>query len=129
MNAFTTIVNQWISVGVKMDEEDLCMTLLCYLSDSWDNLVMTIGRIVKTLVLDESVVALLLGEVRWKTFESTNDVLVVRGRLKEKGKKKENGISKSHGRHTFLQKSKVTCWNCSKVEHFQKGMQGREEED
>jgi len=43
-----------------MDEEDHCMTLLCSLLDSWENLVMAIGSIVKTLVLDEVVATLLL---------------------------------------------------------------------
>jgi hypothetical protein len=47
-----------------MDEEDHCMTLLCSFPDSWDNLVMAIGSIVKTLVLDEVVVTLLSEEVR-----------------------------------------------------------------
>jgi hypothetical protein len=47
-----------------MDEEDHCMTLLCSFPDSWDNLVMAIGSTVKTLVLDEVMVALLSEEVR-----------------------------------------------------------------
>jgi hypothetical protein len=42
MNAIKTIVTQSISIGVKMDEEDHCMTLLCSFLDLWDNLVMAI---------------------------------------------------------------------------------------
>jgi len=63
LNAFNTIVTQLISVGVNMDEEDHRMTLLWSLSYSWDNLVMAIRSIVKTLVFDEVVVVLLLK--RW----------------------------------------------------------------
>jgi hypothetical protein len=59
MNTFNTIVTQLISVGVKMDEDDHCMTLLCSLPNSRDNLVMAIGSNVKIIVLDEVVVALL----------------------------------------------------------------------
>jgi hypothetical protein len=39
-------------------------------------------------VLDEVVVVLVSEEMRWKDFESTNETLVIRGRLKEKGKNK-----------------------------------------
>lgn len=67
LNAFNTIVIQLISFGVKKDEEDHCMTLLCSLSDSRD-LVMAIGSIVKNLVL-----------------ESTNEALVVHEKSKERG--------------------------------------------
>jgi hypothetical protein len=36
LNAFNTIVTQLILVGVKMDEEDHCMTLLCSFPISWE---------------------------------------------------------------------------------------------
>jgi len=49
-----------------MDEEDHCMTLLCYFSNSWDNLVMAIGSIVKTSMIDEVMTSLLSKEVRQK---------------------------------------------------------------
>jgi hypothetical protein len=84
LNAFNNIVTQLISFGVKKDEEDHCMTLLCSLPDSWD-LVMTIGSIVKNLVLDEVVPTLLSKEVRQKALESTNEALVVLEKSKEKG--------------------------------------------
>jgi hypothetical protein len=47
-----------------MDEGNFCMTLLCSFPNSWDNLVMTIGCIVKTLVLHNVVDSLLSEEVR-----------------------------------------------------------------
>jgi hypothetical protein len=47
-------------------KEDPSMTLFCSLPNSWDKLVMAIGIIVKTLVLDGVVVALLLEEDRKK---------------------------------------------------------------
>ena len=39
LNVFNTLVSQIISVGIKMAEEDKCITLLCSLSDSWDNVI------------------------------------------------------------------------------------------
>jgi hypothetical protein len=103
---------------MNMDEEDHRMTLLCSFLDSWDNLVMNIGRTRKTLVLDEVMVVLILEEVRWKSSKSTNDALDIHGRLKEKINKRENGRSKSHGRNKCPGKSKEKCWNYCKVEHF-----------
>jgi hypothetical protein len=42
-----------------MDEKDRWMNLLCSFLDSWDNLVVTIGRIVKISVPEEAVATLL----------------------------------------------------------------------
>jgi hypothetical protein len=42
-----------------MDEEDHFIVIFSYLSDSRNNLVMTIRSIVKTLVLDEVTIALI----------------------------------------------------------------------
>jgi hypothetical protein len=63
-----------------MDEEHHCMTLLCSFPNSWFNLVMTIGSIVKALVLGEAVDNLLLEEVKQKSYKSTIDALYIHGR-------------------------------------------------
>jgi len=80
LNAFNNIGTQLISWMRRI----IVYTLLCSLPDSWD-LVMTIGSIVKNLVLDEVVPTLLSKEVRQKTLESTNEALVVLEKSKEKG--------------------------------------------
>ena len=43
LNVYNTLVSKITFVGIKMDEEDKCITLLCSLSDSWDNLIVAIG--------------------------------------------------------------------------------------
>ena len=41
LNTFNDILSQLESIGVKMDDEDKAVTLLCTLPDSYDNLVTT----------------------------------------------------------------------------------------
>ena len=38
-----TPVSQLVSVNITIAEEDKCITLLCSLTDSWDNMVVVIG--------------------------------------------------------------------------------------
>ena len=49
----------------------------------------------------------------------TNETLAIRGRLKEKNKKREKGISK---RPKSLGKSKEKYWTCGKVGHSKEGI-------
>ena len=59
-NAYNTLVSQTTFVGIKMAEEDKCITLLRSLSNSWDNLIVAIGRSSQaTLKFDEIVSSLL----------------------------------------------------------------------
>ena len=39
-NFYNNLVSQITFVGIKIDEEDKFITLLCSLSDSWDNLLL-----------------------------------------------------------------------------------------
>jgi len=60
LNAFNTMVNQLTSVEIKMEEEDKCITLLCSLSDSWDNMVVAICSTTQYALEFDDVVASLL---------------------------------------------------------------------
>ena len=60
LNVYNTLVSQITSVGIKMAEEDKCITLLCSFPDSWDNLTVAIGSASQaTLKFDEIVSSLL----------------------------------------------------------------------
>jgi hypothetical protein len=62
LNAFNTLVSQLGSVNITIAEEDKCITLLCSLLDSWDNLVVAIGSTTQSTLKYEDVVASLLSE-------------------------------------------------------------------
>jgi hypothetical protein len=72
-----------------MEEKDKCITLLCYLPDSWDNLVVVIGSNKKSTMKFEYVVASLLSkEMRRKSMENhrTDSSSMRPGHTKERGK-------------------------------------------
>ena len=66
LNAFNLLATQLTSVGIKLEEEDRCMTLLCSLPDSWDHLVMALGNTIVTFKMDDVVSSLLSEEMRRK---------------------------------------------------------------
>ena len=88
-----------------MEEEDKCITSLCSLPDSWDNLVVEIGSSTKcTLKFEDVASSLLLEKMRRKSMENhrINSLSVRSGRPKERrrytgGRSKSRGRSKSPG--------------------------------
>ena len=89
LNSFNTMVSQLIYVDIKLKEEDKCITLLCSLPNSYDNLVVEIGSTTKTTLKFEDVVtSLLLVEMRRKYMEnhSINAFLMRPGHTKARGK-------------------------------------------
>ena len=62
LNVFNTLVIQTVFVDIKMDEEDKCISLLCSLLDSWENLIIEIGSATKATLKFEDIVAPLLSE-------------------------------------------------------------------
>jgi hypothetical protein len=77
-----------------MEEEDKCITLLCSLPDSWDNLVVAIGSTTQSTLKFEDVVASLLSkEMRRKSMEGVaKDVLSIRGHPQERKNKSLEGV-------------------------------------
>ena len=68
LNLINTLVSELISIDIQIDEEDKCITLLCSLLDSWDNLVVARGSITQSALKFEDVVASLLSkEMRSKS--------------------------------------------------------------
>jgi hypothetical protein len=76
LNAFNTLVSQLVSVNITIAKEDKCITLLCSLLDSWDNLVVAIGSTTQSTLKYEDVVASLLSkEMRWKSMDGQAQML------------------------------------------------------
>jgi hypothetical protein len=70
LNVFNNLVSQLVSVNITIAEEDTCITLLCSLPDSWDNLVVAIGSTIQSTLKYENVVSSLLSEeMRWKSMD------------------------------------------------------------
>ena len=85
LNYFNTLVHQVFYVNINMEEEDKCITLLCSLPNSWDNLVVSIGSTTQsTLNLDDLITSLLLEEIRRKSIKNHNtNSLLVTGHYKK----------------------------------------------
>eukprot|EP00253_Pinus_taeda_P033190 PITA_33190 len=72
LNKFNIVVNQLLSIDIKILDEDKCINFLCSLPYSLDSLVVAIGSNATALQFDEIVSALLTEEMRWKNMESQN---------------------------------------------------------
>jgi hypothetical protein len=131
LNAFNTLVSQLVSVNITIAEEDKCITLLCSLPDSWDNLVVAIGSTTQSTLKYEDVVASLLSEeMRWKNMDGhSTDALFVRGHTQDRNLgKSSRGISKSTGRSKSLGKSLRKYWKCGKIGHYKKDCKSKKVE-
>jgi hypothetical protein len=119
LNTFNTLLVQLDSMGVKFESEDKAITLLCSLPASWDHFVTSISfSSTESIEFDDTVGALLSKETRKKSNleTSTSEVMVIRGRPKERGQgQRDFSWSKSKGR-----KSKLKCWFCGKYGHLKK---------
>jgi hypothetical protein len=62
LNVFNTLVSQLVFFNITLAKEDKCITFLCYLSDSLDNLVVAIGSTTQSALKCEDVVASLLSK-------------------------------------------------------------------
>jgi hypothetical protein len=131
LNAFNTLVSQLVSVNIMIAEEDKCITLLCSLPDSWDNLVVEIGSTTQsTLKYEDVVSSLLFEEMRRKIMDGhSTDALLVRGHTQDRNPSKPSrwgskytGRSKSPGK--YLRK----CWKCGKIGHYKKDYKSKKVE-
>jgi len=105
-----------------MEEEDKCITLLCSLPDSWDNLVVAIGSSTKSALKFEDIVSSLLSEeMRRKSMESQNaNALLVRSGHPKERQRYIGGRSKSLG-----DPPKTGCWKCGKPGHFKRNCRAK----
>lgn len=71
LNDFNSLLTKLLGVGMKIDEEEQDILLICSMSNSWNNLIMSLSH-VKELTMDSMVASLLLEELRRKSLESLN---------------------------------------------------------
>jgi predicted exporter len=93
INSFNTLISQLVSVNIMIAEEDKCITLLCPLPDSWDNLVVAIGSTTQSILKYEDAVASLLSEeMMQKRMDGHSiDALFVRGHTQNRNPSKSSG--------------------------------------
>eukprot|EP00253_Pinus_taeda_P028948 PITA_28948 len=72
LNAFNIVASQLLSVDIKILDEDKCISLLCFVLDSWDSLVIAISSNPTALQFGEIVSSLLTEGMRWKNMDSQN---------------------------------------------------------
>jgi hypothetical protein len=53
LNALNIVVSHLLVVDIKIYDEDKCISLLCYLPDLWDSLVVAICSNATTLSFDD----------------------------------------------------------------------------
>jgi hypothetical protein len=84
INSFDTLVSQLVFVDINMEEEDKCITLLCYFSKFGDNIIVEIGSTNQSTLKFEVVVSSLLSkETRRKSMKDVGKhVLFVIGHSK-----------------------------------------------
>jgi hypothetical protein len=69
VNAFNTMVSNLLYIEIKISDEDKCISLLCFLLDLWDSLVVAIGSNTTTLSFDDVVSSLFSKEMIQKNME------------------------------------------------------------
>lgn len=69
LNEFNSWVNELLGIGVNVDQEEEANLLLYSMSDSWDNLIISLSHVTK-LDLDFVVASCLAEELRRKSLEN-----------------------------------------------------------
>jgi hypothetical protein len=119
LNIFNTLLVQLTSMGVKFESEDKAITLLCSFPMPWDHFVTSISfSTIESIEFDVIVGALMSKETRKKSNSetSTSEVMMVRGRPKERGHgQRDFSWSKLKGKNI-----KIKCWFCGKSRHLKK---------
>ena len=119
LDNFNQVIWDLQSIGVKIDDEDQAIILLCSLPKSYENFIdiMLYGR--DSITVNNVKDSLQSKELKRRVSSSNGDdagLIVSRGRSMERG-----NSSKGHTRSNSLSKSKkVRCYKCKEVGHIRK---------
>jgi len=119
LDNFNRVILDLQSIGVKIDDEDQAIILLCSLPKSYENFIDTMlyGR--DSITVNNVKDSLQSKELKRRVSSSNGDdagLIVSRGRSMERG-----NSSKGHTRSNSLSKSKkVRCYKCKEVGHIRK---------
>jgi len=115
LNFFKKVINELLTVDVKINEEDKALTLLSLLPESYDHIVTIMLYSKKTLILEEVTLTLLSNEIRKRPNqeEQTGSGLVITGR---KGREEKKGLESSKA-----------CHFCHRESHWKNDCKHRQE--
>jgi len=101
LNFFNKVINELLTIDIKIDEEDEALILLNSLPESYDHIVTTMLYGKETLILEEVTSTLLSNEIRKKPNqeEQTESSLVITGRKGREGKKGSSSSKACHFCH------------------------------
>ncbi|KAI3779090.1 hypothetical protein L2E82_08575 [Cichorium intybus] len=120
LDSFNRIILDLQGVGVKIDDEDQALILLCSLPNSHENFVDTMlyGR--TTITVNDVKDSLLSKELKRKVSgneeTSGSGLFVGRGRTSDK----KDGGNRSKSRSKSKVSAKVKCYNCKEKGHFKR---------
>lgn len=121
VNAFNNILADLTQLGVKVDDEDKTIILLCYLPSSYGHLVTTLTN-GKELIMMNSIYSILLQHTQRRqsveeSGRSSGESLFVKGgqdNVRDKGK-----VVGYRKKRRFKSKDKkiIECYGCKQIDH------------
>ena len=71
LDVFNSIVSKLAALDVRIEDEEKTSILLCFMSESWNNLIMNLSH-VEILKMESIMASLLIEEIRWKSSQESS---------------------------------------------------------
>ena len=116
LNFFNKIINELLTVDIKIDKEDKALILLSSLPESYDHIVTTILYGKETIILEEVTSTLLSNEIRKNVKSIGAERMGFGDREKERKRRRKKGPSSSK-----------VCHFCHREGHWKNDCKHRQE--